>query len=335
MKWFHHECSAKHDPKLQVLGSVHGAAGLGIYWGLLEEIGGHSETFHLKVCGVSEESDQEFVELTQNRCDLPKNDSDVLIDSARVPKIPVSILARILFTTRKRLLAVIETAASEGLFDKEKWARYNVLYSPSFEHRADDYTRRQRRSSANVRTESVECSEGVRKVSEQSADTLRTMSEKVLLEQNRAEQIQKRKRTEQTAECHDLPTASPQVPVENLAKSVIAPYREQIASILKDWNEHSGHRFDWTPSETDLKRIFYEGNGVARAALCEQASALAGYKVTFPLLVIHAFGLMLRASETGRITNPEGWLRASLFGKRNGNLPWILAEGSFPPRSPP
>ena len=39
MKWFHQECAAKHDPKLQTLGASHGAEGLGIFWGLLEEIG--------------------------------------------------------------------------------------------------------------------------------------------------------------------------------------------------------------------------------------------------------------------------------------------------------
>ena len=52
MKWFHHECAARYDSKLQILGSEHGAEGIGIYWGLLEEIGQHSDTFHLKVIGV-------------------------------------------------------------------------------------------------------------------------------------------------------------------------------------------------------------------------------------------------------------------------------------------
>jgi len=48
MKWFHHECAARYDPKLQILGSQYGSEGIGIYWGLLEEIGQHSDTFNLK-----------------------------------------------------------------------------------------------------------------------------------------------------------------------------------------------------------------------------------------------------------------------------------------------
>ena len=60
MKWFHHECAARYDSKLQILGSHFGAEGIGIYWGLLEEIGQHSDTFHLKVIGVNEEIDKTF-----------------------------------------------------------------------------------------------------------------------------------------------------------------------------------------------------------------------------------------------------------------------------------
>ena len=60
MKWFHHECAARYDPKLQILGSQYGSEGIGIYWGLLEEIGQHSDTFNLKVTGVNEEIDQKY-----------------------------------------------------------------------------------------------------------------------------------------------------------------------------------------------------------------------------------------------------------------------------------
>ena len=71
MKWFHHECAARYDSKLQILGSHYGAEGIGIYWGLLEEIGQHSDTFHLKVVGVNEEIDQTFSKLLQNSKESP------------------------------------------------------------------------------------------------------------------------------------------------------------------------------------------------------------------------------------------------------------------------
>ncbi len=64
MKWFHHECAARYDSKLQILGSHYGAEGIGIYWGLLEEIGQHSDTFHLKVIGVNEEIDQKLFRIS-------------------------------------------------------------------------------------------------------------------------------------------------------------------------------------------------------------------------------------------------------------------------------
>lgn len=333
MKWFHHECSAKHDPRLQVLGSLHGAEGLGIYWGLLEEIGGHSETFHMKVCGISEESDQKFLELVQNRSELPQDPPERFKHLSRVPKIPLPILARILFTSKKKLIAVIETAVREGLFDEVKWRKYNVLYSPAFEHRADDYTRRVRRCSESVRTRSEECSESVRTVSEQTSESLRTISANVLPEQNRIEQKQNRIRTQQTREDVNLPTGCPHEPVENLAKSVITSLRTEIGSTLKGWNEQ-GNRFTWLPSESELAQILSHDDK-ARSSLCDRASDLVGHTITFPALVAHAYRLMLQASQSARITYPESWLRACLFGKRNGDLPWILSEGSFPPRSPP
>ena len=85
MKWFHHECAARYDSKLQILGSKHGAEGIGIYWGLLEEIGQHSDTFHLKVIGVDDGIDQKFSEFLQNSKKSQEVLSELPPDPTRIP----------------------------------------------------------------------------------------------------------------------------------------------------------------------------------------------------------------------------------------------------------
>jgi hypothetical protein len=89
MKWFHHECAARHQPKLQILGSTHGAEGLGIFWGLLEEIGQHSDTFHLKVMQISEESDQTFLNLLQTSERSADNFPATYFDLTEIPRLPL------------------------------------------------------------------------------------------------------------------------------------------------------------------------------------------------------------------------------------------------------
>jgi hypothetical protein len=204
MKWFHHDCTASHDPKLQILGATHGPEGLGIFWGLLEQIGQHSDTFHLKVLEFSKKSDKSFANLVEN----PEKDSDKMFEShldlARVPRLPVKTLAKNVFTTSKTLTAVIATCVDVGLFDRQKWLKYNLLYSPSFERRCDDYTRRVQRNtenvlihseqtSNNIRRLSKQCSNNVRTLFGQAPDLLRTKSENVLLE-TEAEQKEKERK---------------------------------------------------------------------------------------------------------------------------------------------
>ena len=75
MKWFHHECAARYDSKLQTLGSLFGAEGIGIYWGLLEEIGQHSDTFYLKVIGI----EKKLIKIFQKSCRIPKNLSKMIL----------------------------------------------------------------------------------------------------------------------------------------------------------------------------------------------------------------------------------------------------------------
>ena len=212
MKWFHHDCAASHDPKLQILGATHGAEGLGVFWGLLEQIGQHSDTFHLKIMEISEKADKSFANLILQ----PEKDSEQMfeshVDLARIPRLPIKNLAKNVFTSSKRLPKVITSCIDIGLFDRQKWLKYNVLHSASFERRGDDYTRRMQRNhvlssgegAENVRTHSEQASNIIRRRSEPGSNTVRTLfgqtpellrtkSENVLLE-TEAEQIQKEKK---------------------------------------------------------------------------------------------------------------------------------------------
>lgn len=175
MKWFHHECSAKHDPKLHLLGAAYGAEGMGVYWGLLEEIGSHSDTFHIKVAGVSAESDQAYVNAL-----LHGEEPIVSVHALAGENIPImdlGILARLLWITEKKLLRVIEKLVELGLFDQSQWRAYGLLHSPAFERRADDYTRRRRRNMGNARTHSDDSPDDACAHSEHSPDVVRTHSE--------------------------------------------------------------------------------------------------------------------------------------------------------------
>jgi len=361
MKWFHHETAARHDPKLQMLGSTHGAEGLGIFWGLLEEIGQHSDTFHLKVLGISEGTDQTFMKLVQN----PEESQDFFPDSHlnlnKVPRLTVKILAKNLFTSPRNLKAVIETCVQVGLFDSDKWLNLNVLYSPSFEKRADDYTRRQQRKlvlspgegSANVRTSSEQTSDKHRSQSEQGSDTVRRKldlsvvegSEKVPLE-TEAEQKQKEKReTEKdmlannTSEKNKLSTApkahEPLAQSEfykllrdepyliELSEEGFQEYCKAFRSMLTSWNERRPNKFDWNPTEPELRKLFSGGDQDHKISLCYNAYNLLGEKIHYPELVLRALKLMLRSSEKTRIINPLGWIWSCLHGNGDGTAPWV------------
>ena len=203
MKWFHHECAARYDSKLQILGSKHGAEGIGIYWGLLEEIGQHSDTFHLKVIGVSEEIDQKYSEFLQSSKKSQEVSSELSPNPTRIPVLPVKILSRNLFTSPKRVMQTIKTAAEIGLFDLQKWSDFNVLYSQSFEQRADDYTRRLQRTTNKVRTDSEPSTDNVRTQSEETPNTLRSLSENVHTETEAKAEAETKKELETDMHARD------------------------------------------------------------------------------------------------------------------------------------
>lgn len=336
MKWFHHETAARHDPKLQILGFTHGAEGIGIFWGLLEEIGQHSDTFHLKVLGISEETDQTFMKLVHNPEESPETLLDSQLDLKKVPRLTARILAKNLFTSQRTLKAVIETCIEVSLFDSDKWLKFNLLYSPSFEQRADDYTRRVQRRTENVRTRSEQTSDNHRSQSEQDSDTVRRKSEKVPLE-TEAEQIQKEKRnrTEKdmlatttshkdelsTSEFHKVLKDEPYL-IE-LSQEGFLEYSRTFRSTLASWNEGRPNKFDWSPTESELRKLFFGGEHEHKVTMCYHAFKLLGEKVHYSELVLRALKLMLKSSGKSRIVNPFGWMWTCLHGNGDGTTPWV------------
>lgn len=326
MKWFHHECAARHDPKLQVLGSAHGAEGIGIYWGLLEEIGQHSDTFHLKVTGISEESDKKFLEFIHEG---KNNPTEIL----NVPKLPFKILAKNLFTSPKKLNNVIEICAEAGLFDPDKWLNYNLLYSPSFEHRADDYTRRVQRQhvlsrvegSNNIRTELGQTTAEVRSIpvlsrvegSEDSQNDIRTKSDKVLLEAD----TEQKKNICNTSAVDNLSTDESFL-IE-LSDELFDQYCLKFHSILQQWNRKHRVAIHWNPQIKELKKLFYGGEYQHKLNMCYHAYKILGDKANYPELVMRALRLLLKKSEKSKIDNPFGWLWTCLHGNGNGKTPWV------------
>jgi len=345
MKWFHHDCAARHDPKLRMLAAKHGLEGWAIFWALLEEIGGDSDTFHLKIMEFSKKSDKSFANLLEN----PRKESENLFDSSvdlpKIPRLPVKTLAKNLITTSNTLTSVIRTCVSIGIFDQQKWLKFNVLYSPSFERRGDDYTRRVQRKAENVRTHSEQssnnvrilseqCSDKVRTTSEQTPDSLRTKSANVLLE-TEAEQIQKENRNRRNMLVKDvneknlISTSCQQGIVTNdnhvteLTQEAFLEYSCKARSELSDWNDGRSNKFDWNPTEPELRKLFLGGDQAHKETLCYSAYNLLGEKTHYAELVLRAVRLMLRASDKTRITNPFGWMWTCLHGNGDGTTPWV------------
>ena len=362
MKWFHHECAARHDPKLQVLGASHGADGLGIYWGLLEEIGQHSDTFHLKVMGINGEADEQFSDFLRYPQTIPQNPFGNCSIITAIPRLPVKLLAKNLFTSPKKLQAVVAFCIEVGLFDARKWLEFNVLYSPSFEHRADDYTRRTKRATNIVRTGSEQTSDNVRTLSEQSTNTLRTLptlstvegsevaTDNVRLEtdtETEGEEKKNRNRTEEKMLLKNTPsvdksksinsvnlssqTTSEASPPDTSGGYLIEPndkvfdeYSLQFHSMIQKWNrENPVSAIDWEPATAELKKLFYAGEYERKLSMCFHAYKLLGGKINYPELVIRALRLMLSTNAKAKIDNPFGWLWTCLHGSGNGTLPWV------------
>ena len=333
MKWFHHECAARYDSKLQILGSHYGAEGIGIYWGLLEEIGQHSDTFHLKVIGVSEEIDQKYSEFLQSSKKSQEVSSEFFPNPTRIPVLPVKILSRNLFTSPKRVMQTIKTAAEIGLFDLQKWSEFNVLYSQSFEQRADDYTRRLQRKTDKVRIESEQTPNDVRTQFEETPNTLRSMSENVHTETEAKAETETKKELETNMHARDKSDSNKNEITYDQLKSEpylveldetgFQEYCRMFRSKIVKWNEEHRNKFNWNPADDELHKIFLGGTHDRKVSMCYDAYKILHEKIHYPELVLRALHLMLKASEKTRIANPFGWLWTCLHGNGDGTTPWV------------
>lgn len=239
-----------------------------------------------------------------------------------IPSLPIKILAKNLFTSPKKLKNVIELCTEVGLFDADKWLNYNLLYCPSFEHRADDYTRRINRkqilSEVNtniVTTKSEQTSESRRTLLEQGSDIVRSKADKVLLETD-------------TEKKENINKTTNTLNVDN--SFLIQPNEEQFDayclvfhSIIQKWNKKNQNKLDWHPSISELKQPFYRGNYEYKLSMCYTSYNILKEKINYPDLVIRALSLMLKTNETKKITNPFGWIWTCLHGNGNGIKPWV------------
>jgi hypothetical protein len=332
MKWFHHECAARYDSKLQILGSHFGAEGIGIYWGLLEEIGQHSDTFHLKVIGVNEEIDKTFSKIMKSSTESQQNYFMIPSKATNIPILPIKILSRNLFASPKRVIQVIQTAAEIGLFDLQKWSEFNVIYSQSFEQRADDYTRRLQRTTNKIRTDSEPSTDNVRTQSEETPNTLQSKSDKVHPDTEAKAETKPDKELETDMHARDKSHSKNEITYEQLKSE---PYLVELDEVgfqeycqtfrkkIVKWNEEHRNKFNWNPADDELHKIFLGGTHDRKVSMCYDAYKILHEKIHYPELVLRALQLMLKASEKTRIANPFGWLWTCLHGNGDGTTPWV------------
>lgn len=188
----------------------------------------------------------------------------------------------------------------------------------------------------NIRTSSEQTSDEHRSQSEQGSDNVQTKSEKVPLE-TEAEQIQKenRNRTEKemlanntsvkiklsTADQYELIKDEPYL-VE-LSEEGFREYCQAFRSLLANWNDERPNKFEWGPTESELRKLFFGGEQEHKLTMCYHAYKLLGEKVHYPELVLRALKLMLKSSEKTRIINPLGWMWTCLHGNGDGTTPWV------------
>ena len=297
MKWFHHECAARYDPKLQILGSQYGSEGIGIYWGLLEEIGQHSDTFNLKVTGVNEEIDQKYLKTLHSF----RESSTTSFAATNIPVLPIKILSRNLFASPKRVIQVIQTAAEIGLFDLQKWTEFNVLYSQSFEQRADDYTRRLLRKTDKNRTDSGHSADNVRTPSEVRQDSsgetpnhIQSESKNVRPEAETKTESEEEK--DSKADIHAGNIFISKINMEEYERLKNEPYLvdldekgfhdycEKFRSIIVKWNDENRNKFNWNPSDDELNKIFRAGTYDHKVSICYDAYKILHEKIHYPEL---------------------------------------------------
>jgi hypothetical protein len=335
MRWFHHDCTAKYDPKFQRLGERFGAEGAGIYWGILEELGRSDDSYYLKVIGLSVEADEQFAHAMKNPpLHVPSVDPAPLRGIAVLSAKP---LAQALFTRTQRLKEVLDFCAEIDLIDEVLWDTYAVIFSPGFERRADPYAQRLKRETHRRTTPPQEHSHASTVRShdattshEEIIGDVRTMcaqsAENFLPDQKKN---QKEIREDQEKQNHGQEDIE-----ENLSTSgyvahapdvtEFEPFCRAVHATIDDWNRNHVNRFELRPKQRDLRRLFVGGTPAQREALVYQAMNLLHGDATFPQIILRAVTLMLQASEKKRIRDPFAWIWSCMFGSGNGGTPpWV------------
>jgi hypothetical protein len=230
-------------------------------------------------------------------------------------------------------MQTIKTAAEIGLFDLQKWLEFNVLYSQSFEQRADDYTRRLQRKTDKVRTDSEPSTDNVRTQSEETPNTLRSLSENVHTETEAKAEAETKKEIETDMHARDKSYSKKnEITYEQLKsepylveldETGFQEYCRTFRSKIVKWNAEHRSKFNWNPADDELRKIFLGGTQERKISMCYDAYKILHEKIHYPELVIRALQLMLKASEKTRIANPFGWLWTCLHGNGDGTTPWV------------
>ncbi|MGB6034483.1 MAG: Lin1244/Lin1753 domain-containing protein [Bacteroidota bacterium] len=371
MRWFKHDCMARNDPRMMEVVQRHGGEGLALYWTVLEETGRLSHTLHLKITGLSEETDRNFRDL-QEGSEVDRCFGKHLNCIDQIPEFGAKLLAGCIRAKAETLEKVLTTCVEFNLFDRAKWVEYNVLYSSDFASLADPYHRgsvkrpRQNSSVKSTHSEDVDTSPDIVRTTpdtlqttdqslqrtEQSLrttdQTLHTTSQKLFPRtetetetRTETEGEKKKNRTEaEDARALELSTTHPQKSDPGGYRSLgieidrIAEYETNCRIIVQAWNQSHGSSFEWEISDLDLEKLFLDGDRALKERLCYESLHLTGGRRNYPLLVYRAVRLMLITSEKSRITNQFGWLWACLNG-RNGSPPWVQQITSEEKRSIP
>lgn len=166
MKWFKHDTDASNDPKIRKLKKRFGMAGYGVYFNLLELIARKMEDDIESFGYLDDDWDDESLELEFG---LDPNSVRTMFDYI----------------------------CEIGLFEKKD----GKMYNEKIKERCDDYTSRLLRTS-----NSKPKKEELKPKKEESTNIVRTKSDKVLLEENRIEEIRIEKNKGESASA--LPTPS-------------------------------------------------------------------------------------------------------------------------------
>jgi hypothetical protein len=319
MRWFHHDTEAHSNVKIQLLIEKEGLAGAGAFWSLLEEIGLQSSTFRLKVDvprGFWARSVARVGNLLARevRRDAPPWE---------LPVMALNVMARRYRTRPSTLRRIIRTCVSVGLFDREEWDRWGVLYSRGFERRADAYTKRALRGSR--RTE-----ESVRTVCAHSPELVEHCAKSSPSEQDREQQIEiyKNRTAEQDAEPKIGSRGAEAAPKRSVFKiggggeadmdRLYGVFIGRINGFLGDWAARHGGSVPWCPEDEHLRSLWRVALRIAPEGGNRREQVERGID-----LVLGAVRNMFDESTRREIRSPPAYLSASLLGTHGGTRPWV------------